>query len=60
MNSAKWRGVRGAATFLAEPSWLPLRKPIFPWPWRRNLWVITAYWALDFCGPIIGGVDFSL
>ena len=30
----------------------------YPWPWRRNLWIIAAYWALDFFGPIIGGVDF--
>ena len=32
----------------------------YPWPWRRNLWIIAAYWARDFFGPIIGGVDFSL
>ncbi len=30
----------------------------YPWPWRRNLWIIAAYLALDFFGPIIGGVDF--
>ena len=30
----------------------------YPWPQRRNLWIIAAYWALDFFGPIIGGVDF--
>ena len=30
----------------------------YPWPWRRNLWIIAAYWALDFFGPIIGGADF--
>jgi len=30
----------------------------YPWPWRQNLWIIAAYWALDFFGPIIGGVDF--
>jgi len=30
----------------------------YPWPWHRNLWIIVAYWALDFFGPIIGGVDF--
>ncbi|UZP75482.1 hypothetical protein E0F26_12365 [Candidatus Paraluminiphilus aquimaris] len=26
--------------------------------WRRNIWILFAFWALDFFGPIIGGVDF--
>jgi hypothetical protein len=26
--------------------------------WRKNAWIIVAYWALDFFGPIIGGVNF--
>ena len=26
--------------------------------WRRNAWIIAAYWALDFFGPIISGVNF--
>ena len=26
--------------------------------WRRNIWILVAFWALDFFGPIIGGVDF--
>ena len=26
--------------------------------WRRNIWILIAFWALDFFGPIIGGVDF--
>ena len=26
--------------------------------WRRNAWIIVAYWALDFFGPIISGVNF--
>ena len=29
-----------------------------PWRWHQNLWIIAAYWTLDFFGPIIGGVDF--
>ena len=37
---------------------LRLKGLFSPWPWRRNLWIIAAYWALDFFGPIIGGVDF--
>jgi hypothetical protein len=35
-----------------------LKNLLSPWPWRRNLWIIAAYWALDFFGPIMGGVDF--
>ena len=26
--------------------------------WRKNAWIIVPYWALDFFGPIIGGVNF--
>ena len=26
--------------------------------WRRNIWILIAFWALDFYGPIIGGVPF--
>ena len=26
--------------------------------WRRNIWILVAFWTLDFFGPIIGGVDF--
>ena len=26
--------------------------------WRRNIWILIAFWALDFFGPIIGGIDF--
>ena len=26
--------------------------------WRRNIWILIAFWALDFFGAIIGGVDF--
>ena len=26
--------------------------------WRRNIWILVAFWALDFFGPIIGGIDF--
>ena len=26
--------------------------------WRRNAWIMVAYWALDFFGPIISGVNF--
>ena len=26
--------------------------------WRRNIWILIAFWALDFFGPIIGGVPF--
>jgi len=26
--------------------------------WRKNAWIIIAYWSLDFFGPIIGGVNF--
>lgn len=26
--------------------------------WRRDLWIIVAYWCFDFFGPIIGGADF--
>ena len=26
--------------------------------WRSNIWILIAFWALDFFGPIIGGVPF--
>jgi hypothetical protein len=26
--------------------------------WRRNIWILIAFWAIDFFGPIIGGVPF--
>ncbi|MDG1508061.1 MAG: hypothetical protein P8Q28_09630, partial [Luminiphilus sp.] len=26
--------------------------------WRRNIWILAAFWALDFFGPIIGGLPF--
>ena len=26
--------------------------------WRRNIWILFPFWALDFFGPIIGGVPF--
>jgi len=26
--------------------------------WRRNIWILITFWALDFFGPIIGGVPF--
>ena len=26
--------------------------------WRRNIWILGAFWALDFFGPIVGGLPF--
>ncbi len=26
--------------------------------WRRDLWILVAYWAMDFFGPIFSGADF--
>jgi hypothetical protein len=26
--------------------------------WRNNIWILIAFWALDFFGPIISGVPF--
>ena len=36
-----------------------LRKLISSLQWIRDLWIIVAYWALDFFGPILAGAtDF--
>jgi len=39
-------------------SGLDLSKFVRALQWRRNIWVLIAFWALDFFGPIIGGIDF--
>ncbi len=26
--------------------------------WRRNIWILIAFWAIDFFGPIISGTPF--
>ena len=26
--------------------------------WRRDVWILVAYWAMDFFGPILTGADF--
>ena len=39
-------------------SGLDLSKFVRTLQWRRNIWILIAFWALDFFGPIIGGVDF--
>ena len=39
-------------------SGLDLSKFVRALQWRRNIWILIAFWALDFFGPIIGGVDF--
>ena len=39
-------------------SGLDLSKFVRALEWRRNIWILVAFWALDFFGPIIGGVDF--
>lgn len=36
-----------------------LRKLFSSFRWIRDMWIIIAYWALDFFGPIVsGGADF--
>ena len=39
-------------------SGLDLSKFVRALQWRRNIWILIAFWALDFFGPIIGGIDF--
>ena len=39
-------------------SGLDLSKFVRTLQWRRNIWILIVFWALDFFGPIIGGVDF--
>ena len=39
-------------------SGLDLYKFVRTLQWRRNIWILIVFWALDFFGPIIGGVDF--
>ena len=39
-------------------SGLDLSKFVQTLQWRRNIWILIAFWALDFFGPIIGGIDF--
>jgi hypothetical protein len=39
-------------------SGLDLSKFVRALQWRRNIWILIVFWALDFFGPIIGGVDF--
>ena len=39
-------------------SGLDLPKFVRALQWRRNIWILIAFWALDFFGPIIGGIDF--
>jgi hypothetical protein len=39
-------------------SGLDLSKFVRTLQWRRNIWILIIFWALDFFGPIIGGVDF--
>ena len=39
-------------------SGLDLSKFVQTLQWRRNIWILVAFWALDFFGPIIGGIDF--
>ena len=39
-------------------SGLDLSKFVRTLQWRRNIWILIAFWALDFFGPIIGGIDF--
>lgn len=51
-------------TYIAAPVvWLSFRS--FDWirllksvEWKRNFWIIGAYWALDFLGPIVTGANF--
>ncbi|MDG1461814.1 MAG: hypothetical protein P8Q31_09825 [Luminiphilus sp.] len=52
------------ATYIAMPvAWLSYRS--FDWlgllnslRWKRDLWIIGVYWALDFFGPIVFGAPF--
>ncbi len=52
------------ATYIVVPvAWLSFRA--FDWlgllkslRWKRDLWIIAAYWALDFFGPIVAGANF--
>jgi hypothetical protein len=36
-----------------------IRKLFTSFKWKRDMWIIVSYWALDFFGPIItGSTDF--
>lgn len=38
---------------------LNIRKLFNSFKWKRDIWIIASYWALDFFGPIItGATDF--
>ena len=58
-----WMLLNGLLYFAVPVYWLRrnglhFKSLLTPWEWRRNLWIIVAYWALDFFGPILGGVTF--
>ena len=58
-----WVGMYFAIYVVAPLVWLFFRS--FDWNrlfaslrWKRDLWIIGVYWALDFFGPIVFGAHF--
>jgi len=60
---AVWVGLYFVTYVIGPALWLAHRS--FDWKglltslrWKRDLWIIGAYWALDFFGPIATGATF--
>lgn len=58
-----WVGTNAILYIVAPSIWLA--RSSFTWSrllgslqWRRDLWIIVAYWCIDFFGPIATGANF--
>ena len=63
MDVGIWVGMYFAIYVVVPLVWLFFRS--FDWNrlfaslrWKRDLWIIGVYWALDFFGPIVFGAHF--
>lgn len=58
-----WVGLYLATYVIGPVVWLAHRsfngkRLLASLKWKRDLWIIAAYWALDFFGPIVTGAHF--